>query len=67
MNSPLMNAPLGMAAPLGGASAQAASISIPDLPPRRSNVGLIVGVIGVLLIAAVGGGLLTEAVFRRWR
>ncbi|MGA0540238.1 TrgA family protein [Neotabrizicola sp. VNH66] len=28
---------------------------------------LSVGVIGVLLIAALGGGLLTEAVFRRWR
>jgi len=54
MSSPLMNAPLGMAAPLGGASAQAASIAIPDLPQRRSNVGLIVGVVGALVgVAAI--------------
>jgi predicted Zn finger-like uncharacterized protein len=54
MASPLMSAPLGMASPLGGASAQAASIVIPDLPQRRSNVGLIVGVVGILVgIAAV--------------
>jgi len=54
MTSPLMNAPLGMAAPLGGAAAQAAAIAIPDLPQRRSNVGLIVGVVGALVgVAAI--------------
>ncbi|MBN2194156.1 MAG: zinc-ribbon domain-containing protein [Polyangiaceae bacterium] len=49
MTSSLMNSPLGMAAPLGGSSAQAAAIAIPDLPQRRSNVGMIIGVIGVLV------------------
>lgn len=47
--SPLMNAPLGMAAPLGGHAAQAAAIAIPDYPQRRSNTGMIIGVIGVLV------------------